>query len=142
MPMPFIYKQFAVQIIQRPDRVLIIYTAPSTDVRRVRLNDRHPEPLTPSWYGDSVGHYESDTLVVDTVGGKTDHPYAMQDLFGTPYTDKLHIVARYRLRDYEDVKDAIERNKKENWMFIGDVWSQHRGKFLQVQVTVEDDGVL
>ncbi len=42
MPMPFIYKQFAVQIIQQPDRVLIIYTAPSTDVRRVRLNDRDP----------------------------------------------------------------------------------------------------
>jgi hypothetical protein len=93
------------------------------------------------WYGDSVGHYEGDALVVDTVGVKTDRPYAMQDLFGTPYTDKLHIVERYRLRDYEDVKDAIERNKKENWMFVGDVWSQHRGKFLQVQVTVEDKGV-
>jgi hypothetical protein len=110
-------------------------------VRRIRLNASHLKPLTPSWYGDSVGHYESDTLVVDTVGVKTDRPYAMQDLFGTPYTDKLHIVERYRLRDYEDVKDAIERNKKENWMFIGDVWSQHRGKFLQVQVTVEDKGV-
>ena len=64
----------------------------------------------------------------------------MQDLFGTPYTDKLHIVERYRLRDYEDVKDAIERNRRENWMFIGDVWSKHRGKFLQAQVTVEDEG--
>jgi len=53
----------------------------------------------------------------------------------------LHIVERYRLRDYDDVKDAIERNRKENWMFLGDVWSRHRGKFLQVQVTVEDAGV-
>jgi hypothetical protein len=34
----------------------------------VRLHDSHPEPLTPSWYGDSVGHYEGDTLVIDTVG--------------------------------------------------------------------------
>src|ERR1700730_16786162 len=111
MPMPFIYQQFAVQIIQQPDSVLIIYTAPSTDVRRVRLHDRHPEPLTASWYGDSVGHYEGDTLVIDTVGVKTDRPYAMIDLFGTPYTESLHIVERYRLRDYDDVKDAIERNK-------------------------------
>jgi hypothetical protein len=104
-------------------------------VRRVRVNDRHPEPLTPSWYGDSVGHYEDDTLVIDTVGVKTDRPYAMIDLFGTPYTKSLHIVERYRLREYEDVKDAIERNKKENWLFTGDVFSDHRGKFLQLHLT-------
>jgi hypothetical protein len=141
MPVPFIYKQFMVQIIQRPDTVLLIYTAPSTDVRRVRLNDRHPEPFTPSWYGDSVGHYEGDTLVIDTVGIKTDRRYAMIDLFGTPYTKALHIVERYRLREYDDVKDAIERNKKENWLFSGDVFSNHRGKFLQLHLTIEDAGV-
>jgi hypothetical protein len=140
MPMPFIYKQFLVQIIQQPDTVLLIYTAPSTDVRRVRLNGRHPEPFTPSWYGDSVGHYEGDTLVIDTVGVKTDRPYAMIDLFGTPYTKALHIVERYRLREYDDVKDAIERNKKENWLFNGDVFSNHRGKFLQLHLTIEDAG--
>jgi hypothetical protein len=105
------------------------------------MNASHPSPLTPSWFGDSVGHYEGDTLVVDTVGVKTDRPYAMQDLFGTPYTDKLHIVERYRLRDYDEVKDALERNAKENWLFQGDVFSKHRGKFLQVHVTVEDEGV-
>jgi hypothetical protein len=141
MPMPFTFKNFVVQVLQEKDIVTLVYANPQHDVRRIRLNASHLKPQTPSWYGDSVGHYESDTLVVDTVGVKTDRPYAMQDLFGTPYTDKLHIVERYRLRDYEDVKDAIERNKKENWMFIGDVWSQHRGKFLQVQVTVEDKGV-
>ena len=141
MPVPFIYKQFMVQFIQRPDQVQIIYTAPSTDIRHVRLNDRHPEPLTPSWYGDSVGHYEGDTLVVDTVGVKVDRPYAMLDLFGTPYTKSLHIVERYRLRDYDDVKDAIERNKKENWLMNGDIFSKHRGKFLQLHITIEDEGV-
>src|ERR1700704_1710216 len=141
MPMPFTFKNFVVQVLQEKDMVTLLYGNPQHDVRRIRLNASHLKPLKPSWYGDSVGHYESDTLVVDTVGVKTDRPYAMQDLFGTPYTDKLHIVERYRLRDYEDVKDAIERNRRENWMFIGDVWSQHRGKFLQVQVTVQDDGV-
>ena len=39
------------------------------------------------------------------------------------------------------MKDAIERNKKENWLFNGDVFSQHRGKFLQLHVTIEDEGV-
>jgi hypothetical protein len=137
--MPFVYKEFMVQIVQQPDRILMLYNG--AELRRVRLNAQHPSPLTPSWYGDSIGHYEGDTLVVDTVGVKTDRPYAMLDLFGTPYTDKLHIVERYSLRDYDDVKDAIERNRKENWMFNGDVWSQQRGKFLQLHVTIEDEGV-
>jgi hypothetical protein len=139
-PMPFIYKQFMVQMIQKPDGITMFYSG-DHEVRRVRLNQPHLSPLTPSWYGDSVGHYEGDTLVIDTVGVKTDRPYAMIDLFGTPYTDKLHVVERYRLRDYDDVKDAIERNIKENWLFNGDVFSQHRGKFLQLHVTIEDEGV-
>src|SRR6195256_5076917 len=141
MPMPFTFKNFVVLVLQEKDMVTLLYGNPQHDVRRIRLNSSHPKPLTSSWYGDSVGHYEGDALVVDTVGVKTDRPYAMQDLFGTPYTDKLHIVERYRLRDYEDVKEAIERNKKENWMFNGDVFSQHRGKFLQLHVTIEDEGV-
>src|ERR1700730_4517591 len=141
MPMLFIYKQGTVQIIQEPDRVLLIYTGPNTDVRRVRLNARHPVPLTPSWYGDSGGRYEGDTLVIDTVGVKTDRPYAMIDLFGTPYSKSLHVVERYRLREYDDVKDAIERGKKANWLSNGEVFSNHRGKFLQLHLTIEDEGV-
>jgi len=139
-PMPFIYKQAQMLMIQQPDRITIVYSG-GYEVRRVRLNESHPSPLTPSWYGDSVGHYEGDTLVIDTVGVKTDRPYAMIDLFGTPYTDKLHVVERYRLRDYDEVKDALDRNKKENWLFNGDVFSRHRGKFLQAHLTIEDEGV-
>jgi hypothetical protein len=56
------------------------------DIRHVRMNEPHPARLTPSWYGDSVGHYEGDTLVIDTVGIRTDRPFAMVDWFGTPYT--------------------------------------------------------
>ena len=138
--MPFIYKQFMVQIIQQPDKITMLYSG-DHEVRRVRMNASHPKKLMPSWYGDSIGHYEGDTLVVDTVGVKTDRPYAMLDLFGTPFTDKLHIVERYRLRDYDKVKDAIDRNRQENWLFNGDVWRNQRGKFLQLLVTIEDEGV-
>src|SRR5258708_3265062 len=139
-PMPFLYKQFRVKIIQRPDKIPMLYHG-DHEGRTVRLNLPHPQPLTPSWYGDSVGHYEGDTLVIDTVGVRTDRPYAMIDLFGTPYSKSLHIVERYSLREYDDVKDAIERNKKENWLFAGDVFSGHRGKFLQLHVTIEDEAV-
>jgi hypothetical protein len=140
LAMPFVYKQYLVQVIQQPDKVTLLYNG-DHEVRRIRLNERHPQPLTPSWYGNSVGHYEEDTLVVDTVGVRADHPFAMVDLFGTPYSKSLHIVERYRLRAYGDVKDAIDRNKKENWLFAGDIFSGHQGKFLQLHVTIEDEGV-
>jgi hypothetical protein len=140
-PMLFVYKLASMTMIQQLDRIIMLYGG-NSEVRRVRLNAPHPSPLKPSWYGDSVGHYEGDTLVIDTVGVKTDRPYAMIDLFGTPYTDKLHVVERYRLRDYDEVKDAIERNRKENWLNNGDAWTGHeRDKFLQLHVTVEDEGV-
>src|SRR6266566_4515664 len=137
-PPPFIYKQALVLILQQPDTITMVYSG-NMDVRRVRMNQPHKD--TPALYGDSVGHYEGDTLVVDTIGVRTDRKYAMIDLFGTPYTKALHMVERYRLRDYDDVKDAIERNKKENWLFAGDVFSGHRGKFLQLELTIEDKGV-
>ena len=80
------------------------------------MNAAHPAPLTPSWHGDLVGHYEGDTLVIDTVGQKTDRPFAMVDLYGTPYTEKLHIVERYRLLDYEDAKEGLARDANENFI--------------------------
>lgn len=138
--MPFIFKNFTVQLLQQPDKITMLYSG-DHEVRRVRMNATHPSPLKPSWYGDSIGHYEGDTLVIDTVGVRVDRPYGMLDLFGTPYTNSLHVVERYRLRNYDDVKDALERNRKENWLFNGDVFSKHRGKFLQAAVTIEDAGV-
>jgi hypothetical protein len=139
-PPPFIFKQFTMQLVQQPDRVTMLYSG-DHEVRRVRLNQQHQSPLKPSWYGDSIGHYEGDTLVIDTVGIRTDRPYAMADLFGTPYTKALHMVERYRLRDFDEVKDALDRNRKENWLFNGDVFARYRGKFLQAQVSIEDEGV-
>ena len=138
-PGPFIFKHNQMEMIQEPSRIVFIYVE-DHEVRRVRLNDAHPAQVTPSWYGDSVGHYEGDTLVVDTIGVRTDRPYAMIDLFGTPYTKALHVVERYRLRDYDEVKDAIDRNMKENWQFAGDIFNRYRGKFLQLHLTIEDTG--
>src|ERR1700682_1537803 len=103
-PVPYIFKHGAMQMLQQPDKITILYNE-DHEIRWVRLNQPHPAQLAPSWHGDSVAHYEGDTLVIDTVGVKTDRPFPMIDLFGTPYTKSLHIVERYRLRDYDDVKD-------------------------------------
>jgi hypothetical protein len=69
-----------------------------------RRNQSHPAKVIPSWHGDAVGHFEGDTLVIDTVGIKTDRPFAIIDLFAMPYTEKLHVVERYRLLDHEAAK--------------------------------------
>jgi hypothetical protein len=72
------------QILQQPHQVTILYDE-NHQFRQVRLNEPHPPNVKPYWHGDSVGHYEGDTLT-DTVALKTDRPFAMIDLFGTPYT--------------------------------------------------------
>ena len=139
-PVPYIYKNFAFQIFQQPDKITIIYDQ-DHEVRHVRLNESHPAEVTPSWYGDSVAHYEGDTLVIDTVGTKPDRPFAMIDLYGTPYTEKLHVVERYRLLDNEDAKEGLQRDAKENQRPPVGIDRNYRGKYLQIYFTVEDEGV-
>ena len=111
------------------------------EVRRVRLNAQHPAQVTPSWYGDLVGHYEGDTLVIDTVGIKIG-PFAMVDMYGTPHTEALHVVERYRLMEFDDAKELIARNGQgELPRPPGQLDPGYRGKVLQLRFTVEDPGV-
>jgi len=139
-PLPFIYKNFAIELLQQADKVTILYEQ-DHEFRTVRLNEQHPAQLAPSWYGDSVGHYEgNNTLVVDTVGQKHG-PFAMIDLYGTPYTDALHVVERYSLLDYDDAKEGLERDAKENFRPPIFVDRKYRGKYLQIYFTVEDKNV-
>ena len=139
-PVPFIFKTFGMEMLQEKDQVTFLYDE-GPDVRRVRLNQPHSARATPSWYGDSVGHYEGDTLVIDTVATRTDRPYAMIDLYGTPYTRSLHVVERYRLLSYDEAQDGLQREVTENRRVAGDLDPNYRGKFLQVRFTVEDQGV-
>jgi len=94
---PAVYSISEMQILQLPDEIMILYTDDQA-VRRVYLNEVHPNPLTRSWYGHSVGHFEGNTLVVDTFGFH-DRPEAMIDHYGTPVSDSLHIVERFHMLD-------------------------------------------
>src|SRR5258706_8250461 len=145
-PVPYILWTIGVQMLQQPDKITILYSNPDHEVRHVRMSQRHPARVTPSWYGDSVGHYEGDTLVIDTVGIKSQRPFAMADVYGTPYSGALHVVERYRLVDDETAKAAEERTKKENLSIpVNDsgltVDPGYKGKALQLEFTVEDEGV-
>jgi hypothetical protein len=90
------------QILQTPDQVTFLYWR-DHQMRRIYLNASHPAGLKPSWYGHSVGHYEGDTLVVDTVGMNNQ---TWTDRFGTPHTDQIHVVERYRLIDNGQVLEV------------------------------------
>jgi hypothetical protein len=138
---PYIFINFAMQMLQQADKVTILYG--DHEFRQVRLNQPHPTYVTPSWNGDSVGRYEGDTLVIDTVGVKVG-PFSMVDDFGTPHTEALHVVERYRLLEYEAAREYWERNAKANFRVpnpdIGEVDPNYAGKGLLLQFTVEDEG--
>jgi hypothetical protein len=87
---PFVFTGGAIQILQQPEKIVILYTY-DHQVRHVRLNQSHPDHVTSTWFGDSVGHFEGDMLVVDTVGIKVG-PFAAVDWYGTPHTEALHVV--------------------------------------------------
>ena len=138
-PVPYLFKHAAMQMLQLPDQIVMLFNE-NHEVRRVRMNQQHPAKVAPSWHGDAVSHYEGDTLVIDTMGIRTDRPFAMIDLFGTPYTEKLHVVERYRLVDYDDAKDAMQRGAKENRRGTGPYDPSYNDKYLQVLFTIEDEG--
>jgi hypothetical protein len=138
--LPFILSSNGMQMFQRPDMITMIYQT-DHQIRHVRMNAQHPANVTPSWYGDSVGHYEGDTLVIDTVGIKPG-PFAMIDWFGTPQTPALHVIERYRMLDYSEAKEGLDRANKENALpQPAAVDLSYRGKHLQLTFTVEDPNV-
>src|SRR5713226_7044611 len=99
-----------VWVVQTPKEVLLIWPS-DQQVRHVYLNVPHSRSVKPSWYGESVGHYEGDELVVDTIGLNNK---SFVDNYRTPHTERLHVVERFKV---------IEG-----------------GKTLQVTATVEDPG--
>jgi len=103
-----------VQWTQEKDKITLVYQR-DHQVRHIYLNQKHSENPKPSWYGESVGHFEGDTLVVDTAGIKV-APMSFVDPFGTPHTDKLHVVERYR------------------------VMTDEGGRGLEASIRVEDSG--
>jgi hypothetical protein len=100
----------ALFILQSPAEVTMIFSG-NAEVRHIRLNASHSANPRPSWYGESVGHYEGATLVVDTIG-LNDRTFL--DNYRTPHTDRLHVTERWRL---------IEDGKK-----------------LEILMTIEDPG--
>ena len=89
--------------LQTPKDVWMIWRE-DNQARRVRMNVGHSPDVKPSWYGDSVGHYEGDTFVVDTVGLNTK---TVVDIYRTPHTEKLHVTERWRMIDGGQMMEVV-----------------------------------
>jgi hypothetical protein len=90
---------FPFQIVQTPQRIVILYEYMSI-FRVIPLNAKHPDDLVPTYMGDSVGHWEGDTLVVD-VTGFNDKTWLTGT--GTIHSESLHVTERYTRVDKDQI---------------------------------------
>jgi hypothetical protein len=82
-------------VIQSATEVTLVFDG-NLETRHIYLNVPHATNPKPSWYGDSIGHYEGDILVVDTIALNTK---TFVDAYRTPHSGKLHVTERWRLVD-------------------------------------------
>jgi hypothetical protein len=92
----------AMYFVQGPKEVVMILTS-FNDVRHIHLTDRHSANVKTSWYGESIGRYEGDSLIVDTIGLDD---RTRVDGFGTPHTKDLHVIERFHLIEDGKVLEA------------------------------------
>jgi len=104
VPTWMLYPVTPVFFLQTPKVVTLIWQEDQM-VRHIYMTDKHSPNVKPSWFGESIGHYENgDTLVVDTIGLNT---RTFVDQFRTPHSEKLHVVERYRLIEGGKAIEAI-----------------------------------
>jgi hypothetical protein len=88
------------KFVQTPDYVYMIFEY-NTLGRQIALKRQHPKDPDPTWWGDSVGHYEGDTLVIDTVGF---NDKTWLDHVGRPHSDQLHLIERFHRIDHNNLQ--------------------------------------
>jgi hypothetical protein len=141
VPGQLLYPFEPVYFIQTPNEVWMIWQRDHM-VRRVYLHQPHSANVKPSWFGESVGHYENgDTLVVDTIGLSTHNSYI--DNFRTPHTDQEHVVERFTIAPDAKSMTAIA-SVEDPGTFNGpltmkEVWFKTDGS-MQETVCSENNG--
>ena len=141
-PWPPLYgwRSLLMQMVQGKDEVVIIHVG-DQQMRHVRLNQQHPRNVVPSYSGDSVGHYEGDTLVIDTIGVKPG-PLSMIDNYGTPFSPAVHIVERIRLIDAAAARRDYVKAQRDSGRVDEDMGGatvdEKYPRGLQISFRVED----
>ena len=124
---------------------IAIWSGQHDEVRHIRMNGTHPARISPTPLGDSIGHWDGDTLVIDTVGVAV-NPYTSIDRFGTPQSEQMHVIERYRLIDGSVAKSQIDKYEQSEGTVGGGgrvaYYDPDIGKKgLELDVTMEDPKV-
>ena len=130
---PRIYLQpFPLQIVQTPKEAVILYEYDHT-VRHVFTDGRkHPEDLTATYMGDSIGRWDGDTFVVDTVGF---NDKSWLDRAGRPHSDQLHVIERFQRMNQNDLEIDITI---EDAKALAKPWNVHLGFQLRPDWTIQE----
>jgi hypothetical protein len=91
-----------IYFLQEPKKVTMVFTG-DQQVRHVYLDVPHSANPKSSWYGESVGHYEGDTLIIDTIGLNTK---SFVDNYRTPHSEKLHVTERWRIIEADSILEV------------------------------------
>ena len=89
--------------VQTPDVVYVLYEFSRT-WRSIAMNREHPKDPDTTWLGDSVGKYDGDTLVIDTVGF---NDKTWLDHVGHPHSDALHLIERFRRVNHDMLELSV-----------------------------------
>jgi hypothetical protein len=100
---------FAWRFVQHPTvnatHIFMLQEGNAHTYRQIFMDGRkHPEDPTPTWYGHSIGWWENQTLVIDTIGV---HDRFWLDSEGTPHTERLHLVERWTRPDYTTLRRDV-----------------------------------
>ena len=113
VPAQFAYLRFyPFENIQTPDRIHQVFEL-HREWRDIWIGAEHPKDLSPTYMGDSIGHWDGNTLVVDTVGynGKD---WITEDV-GHPMSNQFHLVERYTRLDHDTLKLEMTFYDPKNW---------------------------
>lgn len=114
------------RIVQTPDHVVIL-TEMNHDARIVRMNDKHQNHKAPSWFGDSIGRWEGDTLVVQTKNFAEFPPLSGAD-------ENLQVTEYFTLQQDGSMRYRFLVNNPEVWTetWGGEyVWAKSDGKIYE-----------
>jgi hypothetical protein len=130
---PRIYLQpFPWQIVQTPKETVFLYEYDHT-VRHVFTDGRkHPEDVTPTYMGDSIGHWDDDTFVVDTVGF---NEKTWLDRFGRGHSDQLHVIERFHRVNQNDLEADITMEDPKT---LAEPWNVHLQFQFRPEWTLEE----
>jgi hypothetical protein len=132
------YHPFPMEILQVPGKVVMIFEYDHF-VRYIYTDGRqHPADLTSTWMGDAVGHWEGNTLVVDTIGF---NDKTWLDRVGHPHSDQLHLVERFHREGPDTLVDdmTIEDPKAYTHAWTAQRIFQLKPKWQIMEFVCEDN---